>query len=399
MQRTKLSKTTRRLRFGSALLLAGLVATSAGVTSATELNKIVLRVNDEIFTSYDFAKRKESEMTAVLSNPNLSPSERQEAIAKVSKDVARQVFREMLLESYARQNGITVSERDVDDSVRRIQEQQGIASTQELLKALESVGMSLEQLRSNLRQEMLLSTVVRREVTGKIEVSDDEKRAYYRNHPEEFLIAEERKLKEVIFLEESGLGTEGLLAAAQSLHKSLMDGGAFEDEVAIYQDQGLATGVIDLGWVKAGDLEEALGEAAFAAPVGGYSQPVQAKGGFHIVFTEELKDGYVQPFTEVEPIIDARERNRRFGPELRKFMAGLESSSFIVENLPSEAVGFRSVADDYDPEAELRDFRAPLTKAAQDAEASGEEAPSDEDPVDGELSDEDVSDEDMSSDS
>ena len=173
MQRTKLSKTTRRLRFGSALLLAGLVATSAGVTSATELNKIVLRVNDEIFTSYDFAKRKESEMTAVLSNPNLSPSERQEAIAKVSKDVARQVFREMLLESYARQNGITVSERDVDDSVRRIQEQQGIASTQELLKALESVGMSLEQLRSNLRQEMLLSTVVRREVTGKIEVSDD----------------------------------------------------------------------------------------------------------------------------------------------------------------------------------------------------------------------------------
>ena len=360
MHRTQPSKPSRLHRIGGVLLLSAL---AAGAAPADELNKIVLRVNDEILTSFDFDKRKESEMTTVLANPNLSPSERQEAIAKVSKDVAQQVFREMLLESFARQNGITVSERDIDESVRRIQEQQGISSTQELLKALESVGMSLDQLRGNLRQEMLLSTVVRREVTGKIEVTDDEKRAYYRNNPEEFQVAEERKLKEVIFLEESGLGAEGLLSAAQSLHKSLAAGGDFAEEVVIYQDQGLATGVIDLGWVKAGDLEESLGEAAFAAPVGGYSAPVKAKGGYHIVFTEERKEGFVQPFAEVEPIIDARERNRRFGPELRKFMAGLESSSFIVENLPPDAVGFRSAAEDYDPEAELREFRAPLVQA------------------------------------
>ena len=279
------------------------------------------------------------------------------------------------MESFARQNGITVSERDVDDSVRRIQEQQGIGSTQELLQALESVGMSLDQLRSNLRQEMLLSTVVRREVTGKIEVTDDEKRSYYRNNPEEFQVPEERKLKEVIFLEDSGLGLEGLKSAAESLYKAVTAGGDFEEEVVVYQDQGLATGVIDLGWVKADDLETDLGEAAFAAPVGSYSVPVQAKGGFHVVFTEEAKQGYVQAFTDVEAIIDAKERNRRFGPELRKFMAGLEAGSYIVENLPADAVGFRSVAEDFDPESELRDFRAPLVnRAVNDEEVSSEAA-------------------------
>ena len=343
-----------------AVSIAALALFATSAVAQEELNRIVLRVNDEILTLYDFEQRKESELSALLANPNLSPADRQTGVAKVSQDVAQQVFREMLLESFARQNGITVSERDVDDSVRRIQEQQGLETTQQLLQALEEAGMSLEQLRANLRQEMLLSSVVRREVSGKIEVTDDEKRAYYRNHPEEFQVPEERKLQEVIFLDESGVGSDELLAAAQQLLDQVSSGTDFAAAAAGFQDQGMATGIIDLGWVKASDLEDDLSGAAFSTPVGSYSQPTQAKGGYHVVFAEEVKEGFVRPYADVETLIDAKERNRRFGPELRKFMVGLENSSHIVENLPPDAVGFRTLPEDYDPESELQEFRAPL---------------------------------------
>ncbi len=376
MHHTKLNKALFLLV--STALLGGLLTASSALAEEEELNRIVLRVNDEILTLYDFEQRKQSELSAILANPNLAPAERQAEVAKVSKDVTQQVFREMLLESFARQNGITVSERDVDDSVRRIQEQQGLASTQELLRALEDAGMSLEQLRANLRQEMLLSSVVRREVSSKIEVSDDELRAYYRNHPEEFQVAEERKLREVIFLDESGLSSEELVGSAEKLLASISAGSEFEQAVAEFQDQGVATGVIDLDWVKADDLEQDLADAAFSTQAGSYSTPTRAKGGIHVVLVEEIKEGFVQPFAEVQDLISARERNRRFGPELRKFMASLENRSHIVENLPSDAVGFRSLAEDYDPESELRDFRAPLGAPSPsepaDADESAEEA-------------------------
>lgn len=381
MHHTKLNKAL--LLLISTALLGSLVAVPSAIAEEEELNRIVLRVNDEILTLYDFEQRKQSELSAILANPNLAPAERQAQVGKVSKDVTQQVFREMLLESFARQNGITVSERDVDDSVRRIQEQQGLASTQELLRALEDAGMSLEQLRANLRQEMLLSSVVRREVSGKIEVSDDELRAYYRNHPEEFQVAEERKLREVIFLDESGLPSEELIASAQKLLATISDGAEFEYAVAEFQDQGLATGVIDLDWVKADDLEKDLADAAFATQAGSYSAPTRAKGGIHVVFVEEIKEGFVRPFAEVQDLISARERNRRFGPELRKFMASLETRSHIVENLPPDAVGFRSLAEDYDPESELREFRAPLEQLDRGA-SEGNDASEDEDSAEGE---------------
>ncbi len=361
-------------------MICGFLTAPSAFAEEEELNRIVLRVNDEILTLYDFEQRKQSELSAILANPNLSPAERQAEVTKVSKDVTQQVFREMLLESFARQNGITVSERDVDDSVRRIQEQQGLASTQELLRALEEAGMSLEQLRANLRQEMLLSSVVRREVSAKIEVTDDELRAYYRNHPEEFQVGEERKLREVILLDESGLGSEELMAAAQKLHAAVSEGAEFEQAVAEFQDQGLATGVIDLDWVKADDLEQDLADAAFSTAAGSYSPPTRAKGGIHVVYIEEVKEGYVRPFAEVQDLISARERNRRFSPELRKFMANLETRSHIVENLPADAVGFRSLAQDYDPESELREFRAPLGKKnpAEPSEPAADEEETDE---------------------
>jgi hypothetical protein len=71
----------------------------------------------------------------------------------------------------------------------------------------------------------------------------------------------------------------------------------------------------------------------------------------------------------VEDLILAQERQRRFGSELRKFMADLESTSYVQEDLPADAVGFRTLADDFEPEVELPQFRAPLGAAAEVDEA------------------------------
>jgi peptidyl-prolyl cis-trans isomerase SurA len=325
-----------------------------------DVNRIVLRVNDQILTLFAYEKRKNSEINAILADPRIAPADRQERLSQVGRDVMQQTFREMLLESFAAQNAVVTSEQEVDGAIQGTMEQRGIKSLDELQQALAASNMTMDDLRRSLRQELLLSGVVRREVTGKIEVPEDELRSYYRSHPQEFQVAEERWLQEVIVLSESGLSETELTATAERLYGELSGGGDFQASVASYQDQGLTTGVIDLGWLKEGELEASLSNAAFALAAGQYSKPVEAKGGYHLLFAKEVKEGYVLPYDQVSDLILARERQRRFGSELRKFMAQLESHSFIEEDLPPEAVGFRTLADDYQPEAELSNFRAPL---------------------------------------
>ncbi|MEO1086341.1 MAG: peptidyl-prolyl cis-trans isomerase [Acidobacteriota bacterium] len=366
-------------RFFPALLSAAtlLGAIAPAPASAEEpVNHIVLRVNDEILTLFDYEKRKEAEIRSLLADSRVQPADRQERLGRIGKDVMQQIFREMLVESFSRQNGITVSEREIDDAVEQVQERQGISTTAGLLTALEQAGLSIDELRGNLRQELLLSNVVRREVTSQIEVTDDELRSYYRNNPAQFQVAEQRRLEEVIVLDSSGLGTEEQLAKAQEIHQRLVSGESFADVTAAYQDEGISTGVIDLGWLAAGDLGESLSEASFAAPLGGYTPPVQARGGYHIVYVAEVKEGFVKPFEEVQEQIMSRERGRRFGTELQKFMARIEEASFIEEDLPADAVGYRDVgAPALDVEEdELRGLTAPLVPAAEALEEETQDA-------------------------
>jgi len=49
---------------------------------------------------------------------------------------------------------------------------------------------------------------------------------------------------------------------------------------------------------------------------------------------------------------------------MRAYMADLEARSFVRENLPPEAIGFRALADSADAEPDALDlFRAPVLPA------------------------------------
>lgn len=378
----------------SALLLTVLLALplAAGVAQAEEINRVVLRVNDEILTLFDYEQRKAAEVNLLLENPNLSPADRQERLGNLPKTVMFGVFREMLLESHASRTGTTVTEREIDATVDNMREQQGIPNSEALREALAASGMTMEELRDNVRQELLLSQVIRRDVTAKIEVPEDELRAYYRNNTEEFRVPEERHLEEIIVLEEGELAGDELEQKARAIYAEIQGGADFGEVAARYQEEGVSTGVIELGWLKKGDLGSLLDDAAWGLEPGDVSEPVDGRGGFHILHLLESRGGEVLAYGDVEERIVITERNRRFGKALNDFMAELAETSYIVEDIPPEAIGYRASSDFADAgDEELPGFRGPLQAPAAESSDEAAEA-SDEtgetEPVDGEVSSE-----------
>lgn len=365
-----------RTSFSALLLLLVLSAIplASGAAQAEEINRVVLRVNDEILTLFDYEIRKAAEINLLLENPNLSPADRQDRLGEVPKTVMFGVFREMLLESHASRTGTTVTEREIDATIDGMREQQGIPNNEALREALAASGMTMEELRDNVRQEILLSQVIRRDVTAKIEVPEDELRAYYRNNTEEFRVPEERHLEEIIVLEESALGGEALEQKAREIYAEVQGGADFAEVAARYQTEGVSTGVIELGWLKKGDLGSLLDDAAWGLEAGQVSAPVDGRGGFHILHLLESRGGEVLAYGDVEERIVLVERNRRFGKALNDFMAELADTSYIVEDIPPEAIGYRASADFVDSgDEELPGFRAPLPAPAATGDA-GESA-------------------------
>jgi parvulin-like peptidyl-prolyl isomerase len=375
-----------KLRVAAACcLLLPLAWLNAGLSAATapgapaggeEVNRIVLRVNDEIFTLFDYELRKARRSAQLLNDPSISPAQRQEALASLGKEVMQAALYDMLLASQAKRAAVTVSDQEIDASIDQIKKEQGIETDEDFKMALSQAGLTLEELRANFRREMSTGRLVQKEVTAKIEVDEDQMRAYYRNHPDEFRTPEERKLREVIVLEASGLPDAELKQMAAKLQQELSAPGAKGAEVVgRYQDQGYSSSLIDLGWLKKGELEKSLSDAAWGLEVGRYAAPIKARGGYHVVFLEEKRGGELQPYADVQNQIQGRERQKRFSKEYRSYMAQLEKGSYIQENPPAEAVGYRSFLQSTPEEDELKAFRAPLAPEEPAAGTKVGEAP------------------------
>jgi parvulin-like peptidyl-prolyl isomerase len=228
--------------------------------------------------------------------------------------------------------------------------------------------MSSDSFIEQMRRRLLMQKVVGREVWGEIKVGPEELRAHYRANKDQFLQPEKRHLREIIVLESSGQGEQELADLATSFRQQLADGTSLGELAAQHSESGLTTGVIDLGWLRESELEKTLAEAAWALEVGKFAQPVKARGGFHLLYLVEAEPESFTPFEEVEDQIRSRERSQRFNQELEVYMAKLEKGAFVREDLPLEAVGYRSSLDDYQEEQDF-DFFSEPTLATDEKEA------------------------------
>lgn len=150
------------------LLLPLSAVAQSGRARSVDADRIVAVVNSEAITLHELRSR-------------LAIVERQLRAQSVQLP-PRDVFEKQLLErmiidlaqmQFARENGLQVSDGEVDASLRRIAEsnRMGIA---EFRKALEKDGIAWPKFREDIRQEITLARLRDREVDNRLSISEDE---------------------------------------------------------------------------------------------------------------------------------------------------------------------------------------------------------------------------------
>ncbi len=348
--------------FAAAVLFAAMPAPAQQNQAApgeTEVNRIILRVNDQILTLHDYEKRKAMQIERLLASPDLDPEIRKAQLAQLGKQVVKGAFDEMLLLARAKQMSIVVSDDQITATIDQVRESQGLSSDEAFLQALRVSNMTVDQLRSDYRRELTMSELVSREVQQRIDLSEDALRSYYRENPDRFRVAEQRLIEEIIVFSASGLDDSQMAQVARDIIAAVEGGASFADASASFRDEGIVSDVIDLGWLEREEIGAELRDPAFRTAAGSFAGPVEARGGLHVLHVVDVRDGRVRAFADVQTELRQEVRGRTYGREMRNYMAELEERSFISESLPADAVGFRALGSGREEQDDVLDiFRA-----------------------------------------
>jgi len=359
-------KSVENLKRTVCLALAVLAVPAAALV-AEALNTIVLRVNDEIATLYDYRERKAARVGAISEASQLSSEERRALVSEAGRATLREMLDELLLLSRARQLIIEPSRAELDEAVDSTRNRMGLPTEEAFLQALKGAGMTLDDFRDRTARSIRVNQVIQREVRAKIEVDDEWLQRAYRERQEEFRVPARVKVQEIVIPAEK-LAGESARKVAESMRVALASGEAMADVVARLGG-GDVTGPVDLGWVEKGELAPALEAAVAGLVAGAVSSPVEARGGLHLLQVVERAESTIRPFAEVKEELQAREQGRRFEEAMRTYLGDLENRAYLVENTPPEALGYREVPRDTaaDPLAAFAPKRAAAASAPRAA--------------------------------
>ena len=211
-----------------------------------------------------------------------------------------------IAKAYAEEQGITVSDAEVDRELAKIKEQvgqQARASGQDLSnqeayeQALEQNGITEDQLRKDIRENLPIQEV-QEKVAGDAQPSDEEVQKFYdENKAAQFTNPAQRCMRHILFNKDQK-------EKAEEVKEQLQDGGDFAELAQENsQDPGSAEQGGDLGCLGKGETVPEFEEAAFGAEQGEIVGPVETECGYHLIEVTEVRPEETRSLEEIEPQI------------------------------------------------------------------------------------------------
>jgi len=312
------------------LLALAAPAWCADTSGSTVIEEILVRVNNDIVTRSELQRSKEE----VRQELRQQYGDKADAMfPQREKDVLRDLIDQQLLLQKAKDKGLN-ADTELIKRLDDMRKQMNLSSMDELAQAAKDQGVSYEDFKQNLRNQILTQMVIREEVQPKVQITKDEQKKYYEAHQKDFEHSERVRLSEILVstekLEPGDLaGVAAVQQKAQQLLEQVRGGAAF-DAVAMKNSDGpTAAQGGDLGYFQRGTLARELEDRTFAMKAGEISDVVRTKQGFLILKATEHEQAGVAPFKDVEPMIADRIYYQKLQPALRDYLTKLREDAFI----------------------------------------------------------------------
>jgi peptidyl-prolyl cis-trans isomerase SurA len=313
------------------VMLCALACSSACLAADVKIiEEIVAKVNNEIVTSGEL-NRSRHEVEAQIERQQL-PAERAQAVLKqADANLLRDRIDQLLLVQKAKELDIKV-DQDLSKRMAQIQLESKITDPDKFQQYVrEQSGMSFEDFKEQMKDNLLTGEVIRREVGSRITISRAEQQKYYEEHKSEFIRDEQVLLQEILISTE-GKDAAGVAAAekkAKDLVARARKGENFGTLARDNSDAETAQNYGELPPFKRGVLKKEIEEIVFNQQRGYVTDPLRQPAGFLILKVAEHYQAGLQPFEAVENEIMEKLYTPRMQPALRAYLTKLRQEAYL----------------------------------------------------------------------
>lgn len=162
-------------------------------------------------------------------------------------------------------------------------------------------GMSLDQYQEELRTDLIMDQVIKKEVESKIKIDEKELKAYYDKNIDKFRTPDKVRASVILLKLPPKSNSEGkrqVQKKMQSILDQTKGGTDFAGLAKKFSQDSLAPKGGDLGFFEKKQMLPAFSERAFQLQVGEVSEIFQTKHGLHILKVTDKKPGIDRPFED-----------------------------------------------------------------------------------------------------
>lgn len=276
------------------LLLTAYCLLLATTAHAEIIDRIVAVVNDGVITLSEL-----NDATAGIEVMKGDDQEKRKKIIETKSKVLDQLIEKKLVEQAANKAGISVSEKEIDNAIEDVKRQNNI-SHEELLRALAKNGLTVKGYREQLKEQIRQVKFINKQFRSNIKVADEDVYLYYKQNQDKFTGPVMHRLRIISFpIAEPGK-TKETEKKAKDILTMARKGEDFAKLAREYSQGPNAQDGGDLGYLKAGEMDAAIENAAIGLKTGEVSDIIKTSTGFHIIQVVDRRKGEPRPIAEVD---------------------------------------------------------------------------------------------------
>lgn len=263
--------------------------------------------------------QKSSEAVAKVNGEVITKDELYDLMVKAVGDQALDyLITQKIIELEAKKQNITVTDEDINKELEKVYEAYGGETI--FKQNLELSGHSLDEY----KEELALTIKAKKLVEPRIEITEEEMKAYFDEHKDEFAQEQQVHARHIL------VDNENL---AREIYEKLKKGEDFAELAKQYStDTATKDNGGDLGFFGKGEMVEEFEKVAFSLKVGEISSPVKTEYGYHIIKVEEKKEAQEPNYENSKEKIKDILFDQKFQEEYYSWIQELYSQ-YEIENL------------------------------------------------------------------
>jgi len=296
---------------------------------------IIARVNDQIITRSDYDRALKE-----LDDEGRQRGLTMQQTSEQHKDLLRNLIDQQLWLSKGKELGIT-GDTELVSRLNELRKQYNLATMEDLEKAAQEQGVSYEDFKASVRNQIVTQEVMRQEVGRHMNITPGEVQRYFDAHKQDYVQPESVRLSEILIstgtpaptpeggTQDDPAKVQAAKAKADALEAKLKGGASFAELARTSSDgQTAATGG-DLGQFRRGTLAKVLEDATFSLNAGQFTEPIRTRQGYVILKVDQHVRGGAPEYKDVEQQVEQDYWDSKMMPAIREYLTKMREDAYV----------------------------------------------------------------------